>query len=80
MKGEPDVNEVLKQGEICNDNKAACFCLLAKDHSGDHVCRCGGSWNLEWKVISFPNIDQGYNAYPLSEAEKLLLNSKGLEQ
>lgn len=39
---------------ICHANKDLCNCIRDKDHTGPHVCDCGGSYDNDGKIYSFP--------------------------
>jgi hypothetical protein len=38
----------------CPSAKARCLCIHAEGHDGPHACNCGGSWDANGNVITFP--------------------------
>ncbi len=40
----------------CESTKAACHCLEPRDHDGDHVCKCEGSWDNDGDTVTLPDL------------------------
>jgi len=67
-----------KDKYLCNDILSSCFCHEDKGHDGLHKCRCGGSWDKEKNIHSFPDISLGFGAFPLTDFERDILSNQTL--
>ena len=39
----------------CGNEFYQCRCYQEADHSGNHLCECGGEWSPVGEVVAFPS-------------------------
>lgn len=40
----------------------SCFCKLASQHDGSHLCDCEGSWDDKGDIVEYPQVVVSSNA------------------